>query len=404
MRDPHSSRPRSTPGPASPASTWEYALFSALHAAQDRADFARVLAAAAVHPDGLGAGVAHVLRRDPLTEVFERIVRFQAPDPPADLAAWLALAHGHDTEACAPGPAAAPLAWDFEALDAVTRDAWRDGRPAWGAATGLSLPWAAGSSHAVIPLRVGSIEHGVVVAEFRDVPVPRERLARIGEIARTALDLRDRLEQLERRTGQAGALLELSTAALSPRNLAEVLHLASRLAADRAGAEAAAIWGIGADAVPVLHVTHGPSGARERHGRALSPVVQAAIESARPRFASPATDEMLLPAAVAAEIVALAIWPIEAYGRPVGALGVWTVHGAARRLSLGRAEREFLGTAANLVGFALDQSRRFAELRAAEHRERDATRYARRRESRSEERRVGKECSSPCRSRWSPYH
>ena len=25
-------------------------------------------------------------------------------------------------------------------------------------------------------------------------------------------------------------------------------------------------------------------------------------------------------------------------------------------------------------------------------------------ERRSEERRVGKECSSPCRSRWSPYH
>ena len=26
------------------------------------------------------------------------------------------------------------------------------------------------------------------------------------------------------------------------------------------------------------------------------------------------------------------------------------------------------------------------------------------REARSEERRVGKECSEPCRSRWSPYH
>ena len=25
-------------------------------------------------------------------------------------------------------------------------------------------------------------------------------------------------------------------------------------------------------------------------------------------------------------------------------------------------------------------------------------------EKRSEERRVGKECSEPCRSRWSPYH
>ena len=29
---------------------------------------------------------------------------------------------------------------------------------------------------------------------------------------------------------------------------------------------------------------------------------------------------------------------------------------------------------------------------------------AQRVEDRSEERRVGKECSSPCRSRWSPYH
>ena len=27
-----------------------------------------------------------------------------------------------------------------------------------------------------------------------------------------------------------------------------------------------------------------------------------------------------------------------------------------------------------------------------------------RKEYRSEERRVGKECSLPCRSRWSPYH
>src|SRR3546814_15323614 len=38
--------------------------------------------------------------------------------------------------------------------------------------------------------------------------------------------------------------------------------------------------------------------------------------------------------------------------------------------------------------------------------ERDACRrYLRRRaRERSEERRVGKECVSPCRSRWSPYH
>ena len=34
----------------------------------------------------------------------------------------------------------------------------------------------------------------------------------------------------------------------------------------------------------------------------------------------------------------------------------------------------------------------------------EATVDARDAKIRSEERRVGKECSSPCRSRWSPYH
>src|SRR3546814_4705209 len=34
----------------------------------------------------------------------------------------------------------------------------------------------------------------------------------------------------------------------------------------------------------------------------------------------------------------------------------------------------------------------------------DSEGYEARDKSRSEERRVGKECVSPCRSRWSPYH
>src|SRR3546814_14528891 len=36
--------------------------------------------------------------------------------------------------------------------------------------------------------------------------------------------------------------------------------------------------------------------------------------------------------------------------------------------------------------------------------EREAAWYMERNEARSEERRVGKECVSTCRSRWSPYH
>src|SRR5439155_3177259 len=202
-----------------------------------------------------------------------------------------------------PGPAPAPTAWDHEALDPITREAWRVGRPVMGEATEGSLPWVAGESHAAIPLRVGGIEHGVVIAELRPShAVTRERLATLGEIVRLALEMRDRLEQLERRVGQAGAVLDLSSAAMSPRNLAEVLHLASRLAAERVGADAAAIWVVSVDGSTALQLAHGPSGARERHGRALLPVVQAALEAGRPRMAFPATDEMLLPAAAAAGI------------------------------------------------------------------------------------------------------
>src|SRR3546814_1272973 len=42
--------------------------------------------------------------------------------------------------------------------------------------------------------------------------------------------------------------------------------------------------------------------------------------------------------------------------------------------------------------------------RATESRELIAARLAEARGARSEERRVGKECVSTCRSRWSPYH
>ncbi len=382
-------QPRSRPSakqvpPEVPASAWEFTLFSSLHAAADRAEFARALAAAMVHPDGLDADVAHVLRREPLTEVFERTARFVPPVDATAFRQWLDDARLRGPEAMTPGPMVAPAAWDHEALDATTRAAWRDGRPASGDAAGLSLPWSAGEQHTVIPMRVGAIEYGVVIAEFRDAGLAeraRERVAAWGEVVRMALDLRDRLDQLERRTGQALGLLDLSNAAMSPRNLAEVLHLASRLAAERSGADAAAIWSVGSDGIAQLQLAHGPAGARERHGRALQPVVQAALEAGRARIAYPATDEMLLPAAAAAEIAALAIWPIEAYGRPVGALGVWTVHSGARRMSLGRAEREYLAAAANLIGLALDQARRFSELRETERRERDAARYAQRRES-----------------------
>ena len=43
-------------------------------------------------------------------------------------------------------------------------------------------------------------------------------------------------------------------------------------------------------------------------------------------------------------------------------------------------------------------------LRTVTHRSIDRLRQRERQPPRSEERRVGKECVQPCRSRWSPYH
>jgi len=378
---PDSPRPRRARSADTAHVPAELALIQALLAARDTPEFARVVAAAAVHPDGLGASVAHVLRRDAFTEVFERITRLPAPAPPVTFRDWLDACRG-DVDAATPGPAVAPLAWDFDVFDVATCRAWREGRAAMGESLATGLPWAEARGHAALPLRAGGVEYGLVIAEFRDDDVAgAARLRAMWEAVRVALEAHDRALQLDRRTVQAGALLELSEAVMSPRNLVEVLHLATRRAAERTGADAAAIWTVGEDGASTLELSHGPSGARERHGRALVPVVQAALEAGRPRTASPATDEMLLPAAAAAEIAAFSVWPIEAYGRAVGALGVWSVHGGARPLAIARAEREYLGAIANVIGLALEQARRFRELRDAERRERDATRYARRRES-----------------------
>src|SRR5438093_103317 len=166
MRDPSQSRPEPKPSPASRSVSWEHAVFVGLHAALDPVEFARALAAAAVHSCGLEAGAAHVLVREPLTDVFERTARFAPPEEAIGLADWMEAARVHGPQALASSPAPAPAAWDFEALDPTTRQSWRDGRAAIGEAAGHAVPWALAARHAVIPLRIGGIEHGVVVAEL----------------------------------------------------------------------------------------------------------------------------------------------------------------------------------------------------------------------------------------------
>src|SRR3546814_10992860 len=70
-----------------------------------------------------------------------------------------------------------------------------------------------------------------------------------------------------------------------------------------------------------------------------------------------------------------------------------------------RASRMGFGRVQTFVGHAIDAYQmRFMALR--EHSRMTTYMFAHRRgiEERSEERRVGKECVSTCRSRWAPYH
>src|SRR3546814_15538443 len=90
--------------------------------------------------------------------------------------------------------------------------------------------------------------------------------------------------------------------------------------------------------------------------------------------------------------------------RPVGqgVIVTWREHGAATFLLLGQIRRKLFpdreGMMMPKAVKALSEPADFArELVTAGYRDP-------RIEPRSEERRVGKECVSTCRSRWSPYH
>ncbi len=348
----------------------ELALFEAAARAATTRQLLRVLAEGALAPALMGADATHALAWDPLTGLFEgdsferhEPSRHPAPD------AWRVARTAHP-------------AWELESLDAVTRLAWDEGRPHLGAAPSGPRPWTRGGWIAAVPLRSGSGESGLIVLEFRDpAACSPARLARFAETARVAVEARESAADRERRAAHAAGLDELTRSALSPRNIAEVLHVAARLAAECTGSDGAAVWAIGADQVLALRVTHGVSGSRERLGRALHPVARAAIDEARPREACPATDEFLLPAEAAADLAAIVVIPVLAYGHGAGAVGVWRGHGPHRREPWSPADREFLAVLSRVVGLALDQARRFSELRDAERRERDASQYARRRDA-----------------------
>lgn len=140
------------------------------------------------------------------------------------------------------------------------------------------------------------------------------------------------------------------------------------------------MWLLSGDRVR-LEATHGPALERDRLGRELQALAEAACEASGPRVIQPVTDEARVPPRAAAELGAIVVAPLIAYGATLGAMVVW--HAAAsegKELPPLRDLAPVLGALADQLAACVDQARRFEALRHARQREREAAARLRRAE------------------------
>jgi signal transduction histidine kinase len=272
--------------------------------------------------------------------------------------------------------------FDLESLDSVLRDAWASARAVTGRADRELNLWPASEWVWAVPLRGGSGPFGLLVVAGAPEHPDEARLAlfeRAATLVSAALSVQQRTHSERRRAQRAVALAEMVRASVSAMNVAEALHLATRLATRVTGARGSAAWRVHGDALR-LEVTHGAAGQRERAARELMPRAHEAAFSMAPRMIEPGRADI---DDVVGAIESAGLVPLVAYGRPLGALAAWertTFHPAEPR-GFEAADMEFLHTLGDMLAMVLDQAARFDALRAAE-REREELRARVRREER----------------------
>jgi len=350
----------------------------------DLASLERILLAWAVHPRGPGFDRVRWLVFSPARELLTGRLWWTAEESPdsAECAAPVLLAQGLSGDG--PDPArtrelrACTVRPDH--LGGVAEQAWSSGTTAVGtyARAGDQELGPATLFGAATVMRAGQ-RMALLLGEWDSPgdPEARERsLARLRDLATIALDAQALRDEAHRRHRHAGALAEFARASVSPLNLAEIVDLAGRIAVQATAARGGALWIVDGSGAPELRTTYGPMGARERLGRQLGGLAAAVIERTRPLVLDRVTDEPRLDPDVAAQIQTLAVMPLLAYGRPVGALAVYDrcIAHPAESEAFDRGDVEFLTTLADLVALAEDQARRCETLRHAELRQRDQQR------------------------------
>ena len=335
------------------------ALLRALEGHPDGSLFA-ALAELARRPRGTGLSAVHLFEWDARREELRGRQAAVAEVPGAAGAA----------------PEARPLILTPERLTGAPAEAWTAGRAAFAAPFPGEPPWSGAVTLGALPLEVAGRRVGLLVGEWRSgEPTEREREAFERLSSRVALLLRavERVSREARRARHAVAIAEFARASVSALNLAEALHLAARLAAEATGARGSAVWRTGPSGVPVLEVTFGLAGQRERLARGMQHLVAATIVSEKRRTLEHVTDEALLSPEIAAQVENVTIIPMRAYERCVGAIAVYdrVPRGSLEPPEFDELELALLETIADLLSLVMDQAERFGSLRRAELRARE---------------------------------
>ncbi len=339
---------------------------SMLRAVEANADgaMARAILELARQPQGAGLLAVHFLEWDSRREEFR---------------SWSSLRGRHEGGARPPGVtdgASRALTVKPDQLLGVVAEAWRSGHVIVGAPSEADLPWSRAPRVGAFALELARGRVGLLVGEWRAVaPSDRQRAA-LDRLARQSLALvravaRAYLER--RRERHAAAIAEFAHASVSALNVAEALHLAARLAVEATGSRGGAVWRAVPGGAPIVEVTFGVAGQRERLARGLQHVAAAVIASETRRVLDRVIDEALLSPETAAQLETLAVLPLRAFGQCVGALAVYdrSPRGMIESATYDEVELASLGVMADQLALVIDQARRFDELKRSELRGRE---------------------------------
>jgi signal transduction histidine kinase len=344
-----------------------------------------MLCAWATHAEGVGFERAILLVWNPHRALFEGHLAWRASLAPLDEVLAASRQSGPD----GPEPEASA---ELRTLALTPESLPADLARLWGAhGAGMLGGEAMASLEEFLPGRWGGAialardqhGYGLLVGSWPDEGRPVDRQASLdafrriaqGVLARESAD-----DERKRRAQHTAALTEFAHAAVSDLNVAELLHLLSRLAGSATSARGSAVW-LGSSAAALrLEATSGPGGTRERLARAIQPLAGSALDEPGPVIVDRSIDEERLAPEVAAQLSSLALFPIGVSGRRRGVLGVYdraSFH-PGDSPAFARVDLEFLASLADHAALALEHAARLESLRGVERRARDLQQRLRR--------------------------